>query len=72
MSGSDLKLTESIHTLEEAADLGEPILETATWDEFPIGGISTSGLRSFGQRLRDYGINGCLRPAAAHRVSHSS
>jgi hypothetical protein len=48
-----------LYTLEEAAELGERILETGTWNEFPIGGISTSGLRSFGQRLRDYGINGC-------------
>jgi hypothetical protein len=48
-----------LYTLEEAADLGERIVRTGTWEEFPVSGISTSDLRSFGQRLRDYGINGC-------------
>jgi hypothetical protein len=48
-----------LYTLEEAAALGERIFKTGTWDEFPVSGISTSALRAFGQRLRDYGINGC-------------
>jgi hypothetical protein len=46
------------YTLEEAAALDERIFKTGTWDEFPVSGISTSALRSFGQRLRDCGING--------------
>jgi hypothetical protein len=48
-----------LYTLEEAAKLGERIVKTGTWEEFPVIGISTSQLRSFGERLRDYGINGC-------------
>ena len=48
-----------LYTLLEAADLGEQILNSGTWDEFPVSRISTSELRSFGERLRDYGINGC-------------
>ena len=48
-----------LYTLKEAADLGAQILKTGTWDEFPVTGISASALRSFGQRLQDYGINGC-------------
>jgi hypothetical protein len=47
------------YTLEEAADLGERILQTGTWEEFPVSRITPSELRNFGQRLRDYGINGC-------------
>jgi hypothetical protein len=48
-----------LYTLEEAANLGERILKTGTWAEFPVSDISTSALRAFGQRLRDYGINCC-------------
>jgi hypothetical protein len=86
MSGSDFKLTESVHTvfacergtvefyflvankqvgksflytLEEAAQLGEQIFTTGAWGEFPVSGISAEELSSFGQRLRDYGVNGC-------------
>jgi hypothetical protein len=48
-----------LYTLEEAAVLGEQIFKTGTWKEFPVSGISTSDLRGFGQRLRDYGVKGC-------------
>lgn len=48
-----------VYTRKEAADLGERIIKAGTWKEFPVRGISTSALRSFGQRLRDYGITGC-------------
>jgi hypothetical protein len=48
-----------LYTLEEAATLGERIFKTGTWAELPVSGICTSELRSFGERLRDYGINGC-------------
>ena len=48
-----------LYTLEEAAELGERIVTTGAWEDFPVSGISTLDLRSFGQRLRDYGISGC-------------
>ena len=48
-----------LYTLEEAAELGERIVTTGAWEDFPVSGISTSDLRSFGQRLWDYGISGC-------------
>lgn len=47
------------YNLEEAAALGALIMKTGSWEEFPVKGISTSDLKGFGQRLRDYGINGC-------------
>jgi hypothetical protein len=47
-----------LYTLEEAADLGEQIVKTGAWAELPVSGISTSELRTFGERLRDYGISG--------------
>jgi hypothetical protein len=48
-----------LYTLEEAAKLGERIAKAGVWEEFPVGGIATSELRSFGERLRAYGVNGC-------------
>jgi hypothetical protein len=48
-----------LYTLEEAARLGERIAKTGAWEELPLSGIATAELRSFGERLRDYGINGC-------------
>jgi hypothetical protein len=45
-------------TRSEAADLGQKIFENGSWDEFPVSGISVGALRNFGQRLRDYGLNG--------------
>lgn len=46
-------------TRSKAADLGNRIIENGSWDEFPVSGISVQALRNFGQRLRDYGLNGC-------------
>jgi hypothetical protein len=48
-----------LYTLEEAANLGERIFKAGAWAEFPISDISTSAIRTFGQRLHDYGVNGC-------------
>ena len=48
-----------LYTLEEAATLGERIFKTGTWAELPVSGFCNSELRTFGKRLRDYGINGC-------------
>jgi hypothetical protein len=48
-----------LYTLEEAAKLGERIVKTGVWEEFSVSGIATSELRSFGERLSDYGVNGC-------------
>jgi hypothetical protein len=48
-----------LYTHEEAAALGASIMKADNWEEFPVKGISTSDLRSFGQRLRDYGVDGC-------------
>ena len=45
--------------IAEAANLGQQIMNSGTWDEFPVSGISVDGLKAFGQRLRDYGLNGC-------------
>jgi hypothetical protein len=46
-------------TRSEAADLGQKIIQDGSWEKFPFSGISVEALRSFGQRLRDYGLNGC-------------
>lgn len=46
-------------TRAEAVDLGQRIMETGTWHEFPISGVPLEALANFGQRLRDYGQNGC-------------
>ena len=48
-----------LYNLEEAAVLGGSIMKTGKWEEFPVRGISTDGLKSFGQRLRDFAINEC-------------
>jgi hypothetical protein len=45
-------------TRAEAADLGERIAKTGEWEEFPLS-LGTSDFKSFGVRLRDYGIHGC-------------
>ena len=46
-------------TRAQSHDLGQRIMETGTWDEFPVNNISVEALKHFGQRLRDYGKNGC-------------
>jgi hypothetical protein len=46
-----------LYNLEEAAALGFAINKIGAWDECPVE-IEVSDLRSFGQRLRDYGVNG--------------
>jgi hypothetical protein len=46
-------------TRAQADDLGQRIMETGTWDEFQFDGIPIEALKNFGQRLRDYGKNGC-------------
>jgi hypothetical protein len=46
-------------TRAQADDLGQRIMQTGTWDEFPFNGIPVEALKNFGQRLRDYGKNGC-------------
>ena len=40
-------------TRAEAADLGQRIVETGTWNEFRFSGIPIEALKNFGQRLRD-------------------
>jgi hypothetical protein len=58
-----------LYNLEEAAALGAWIMKPGNWEEFPVKGISTDGLKSFDQRLRDYAINECCGPALSFTVS---
>ncbi len=46
-------------TRAQAADLGQQIVEKGTWNEFRFSGIPLDAFKNFGQRLRDYGQNGC-------------
>jgi|SRR5690348_1836991 hypothetical protein len=42
----------------QAANLGQQLIESGSWNDFPFSGIPVDDLKNFGQRLRDYGLNG--------------
>jgi hypothetical protein len=46
-------------TRAQADELGQQIMETGKWDEFPFDDIPVEALKNFGRRLRDYGKDGC-------------
>jgi len=46
------------YTCEEAVALGNRIIESGSWDEFPVSGIPVDGLKNFGHALRKYGLDG--------------
>lgn len=46
------------YTYEEAVALGNRIIESGSWDDFPVSGIPVDALKDFGHRLRQYGLHG--------------
>jgi hypothetical protein len=46
------------YTREEAVALGNRIIESGSWGEFPVSGVPVDALKGFGHRLRQYGLHG--------------
>jgi hypothetical protein len=46
------------YTQEEAVALGNRIIESGSWDEFPVSGVPVDAVKDFGHRLRQYGLHG--------------
>ena len=46
------------YTLEEAVALGNRIIESGSWDQFPVSGVPVDCLKDFGHRFRQYGLDG--------------
>jgi hypothetical protein len=43
---------------EEAVALGNRIIESGSWGDFPVDGIPVDALKGFAHRLRQYGLHG--------------
>jgi hypothetical protein len=47
-----------VYTRAEAVNLGQQLARNGFHEQFPISGISTTHVQSFGVRLLEYGRNG--------------
>ncbi len=51
--------THDLYTRSEAVDVGGRVAKSGIYENFPVPGVLLEDIKSFGNRLRQYGENGC-------------
>lgn len=56
-SGEERVGRPQVFSRTEAVEVGNRVTDTGIYEKFPISGVSTSALKTFGIRLKEYGEN---------------
>ena len=57
--GDKLVGTHDVYTRAQAVEVGTHVAESGIYKNFPVPGVLLEDIKSFGNRLRQYGENGC-------------